>query len=180
MVATEVVNPPWRFQGEAPIWRAGFAPRSKNISSRSSGRTHLSELTAPSHARRPLRPWKSRVTQKQIVGRMRAPGAPPSDTVGSAGDQAWLMIFRTRQTSAPSGPSSEPWPLSFSQTCPIEDDMGGPAEPQRSGLKTRFVETGCFSNIRAGRTGRRSNVLPQFGQRPCNLVSAQSWQNVHS
>src|SRR3984957_19278607 len=51
---------------------------------------------------------------------------------------------------------------------------------QPCGFTLRSVEAGNFASFSAGRIGRRSNSPPQFGQRPCNVVSAQLRQNVHS
>lgn len=51
---------------------------------------------------------------------------------------------------------------------------------QPSGLRTRFVEAGYFSSMRAGRTGRRTSSPPQFGQVPASTPSAQRRQKVHS
>ncbi len=44
----------------------------------------------------------------------------------------------------------------------------------------RSVEAGNFSNLIAGRRGRRTNSPPQLGQTPLRIVSAQDTQNVHS
>jgi hypothetical protein len=51
---------------------------------------------------------------------------------------------------------------------------------QPSGLKMRWPDGGYFASFAAGRTGRRTNSPPQFGQRPLSRRSAQSRQNVHS
>jgi len=47
-------------------------------------------------------------------------------------------------------------------------------------LNTRSREAGNLASFAAGRTGRRSNSPPQFGQRPLRTPSAQERQNVHS
>jgi hypothetical protein len=47
-------------------------------------------------------------------------------------------------------------------------------------LNTRFVLAGLALSFAAGRTGRRTNSPPQFGQRPDKCISAHSRQNVHS
>jgi hypothetical protein len=39
---------------------------------------------------------------------------------------------------------------------------------------------GLFASLEAGRIGRGTRLLPQFGQCPPSLLSAQSRQNVHS
>jgi len=44
----------------------------------------------------------------------------------------------------------------------------------------RVVDAGLAINLPAGRRGRRNSSPPQFGQMPCNTVSAQLAQNVHS
>ena len=54
------------------------------------------------------------------------------------------------------------------------------AAVQPSGLKTRWLDGGYFANFSAGRIGRRTNSPRQFGQRPFNIPSTQSVQNVHS
>src|SRR5687768_14998822 len=55
---------------------------------------------------------------------------------------------------------------------------GGCSHP--AGLNTRIVEAGFFASLLAGRTGRGTNIPPQFGQIPLSLVSAHSAQKVHS
>jgi hypothetical protein len=47
-------------------------------------------------------------------------------------------------------------------------------------LYTRSVDAGNLASFAAGRIGRRTSSPPQFGQTPCNSVSAQVWQKVHS
>ena len=42
------------------------------------------------------------------------------------------------------------------------------------------VGAGLASSFSAGRTGRRENSPPQFGQAPPKMFAAQSAQNVHS
>jgi len=65
------------------------------------------------------------------------------------------------------------WNWSESSGCPHQGR-------QPSGLNTRSREAGNLASFAAGRTGRRSNSPPQFGQRPLRTPSAQERQNVHS
>jgi hypothetical protein len=51
---------------------------------------------------------------------------------------------------------------------------------QPSGLNTRTAEGGFFSNLAAGRIGRRTSSPPQFGQMPLSFLSTQSAQKLHS
>jgi hypothetical protein len=44
----------------------------------------------------------------------------------------------------------------------------------------RTVDAGFFVSIDGGRIGRGTRLPPQLGQRPPNLLSTQSRQNVHS
>ena len=44
----------------------------------------------------------------------------------------------------------------------------------------RCVEAGFFSNFAAGRIGLGAKLPPQLGQLPCNTVSTQLAQKVHS
>ena len=49
-----------------------------------------------------------------------------------------------------------------------------------AGFTFRTVDAGNFSSFAAGRTGRRTNSPPQFGQCPASTPSAQAAQKVHS
>jgi hypothetical protein len=44
----------------------------------------------------------------------------------------------------------------------------------------RTVDAGLLVSFDGGRIGRGTRFPPQFGQRPPNLLSTQSRQNVHS
>jgi len=48
------------------------------------------------------------------------------------------------------------------------------------GRITRRVDGGSTPSRWAGRIGRRASSPPQFGQTPCNMLSAQSRHEVHS
>jgi len=60
----------------------------------------------------------------------------------------------------------------------LGSQIGRCAQP--SGFNLRTIEAGFFPSFSGGRMGRCTRLPPQFGQRPCSLVSAQWQQNVHS
>jgi hypothetical protein len=62
----------------------------------------------------------------------------------------------------------------------VNDDLRYAARPQFSGLNTRCVAAGYFTNMAAGRIGRGVKSPPQLGQRPFSRVSTHSRQKVHS